>query len=219
MIDRLALNMVTYNEAHRILATLEHAAPLVDEMVIVDQSSPDGTADICRDFGATVLTDVHHGFCEPSRQMNLDATQSEWVLVLDADNTVSDELQAELRTLDQHRQNRVRCGSRINGIVMGVSEPIYRVIRKDDFYCKPQIHTCPLPKNPICVSQIYRPRYVGIWDDKTWTELLIGLESYEVQGRTDLPQLHLARTHGVTGPELDQMSHAELAALGFVEAA
>jgi glycosyltransferase involved in cell wall biosynthesis len=216
MITSLGLNMVVRDEAHRIATTLEAVLPLVDEAVIVDQSSDDDTADICREAGATVLSDVAHGYCEPSRQLALDATKSDWVLVLDADERCSDEFVADMRTLDAHLQVRVKVGAKIAGEVMGVGQPIYRIFRRRDFYCKAQIHSCPLPFEALTPSMgLWILPYVGIWDEKSWAELLGGLENYERLGRTDVDWLVRAREAGVTGPELDAMTRPERHALGF----
>lgn len=217
MIEALALNMVTYNEAHRITETLLRVLPLVDEAVVVDQSSTDGTAQLARQAGATVLTDRHHGFCEASRQMAMDATTSDWILLLDADERCAPRFVAELRDLDRHAQVRLRIGQKVAGEVFVVGRSVFRLFKRTEFHHPPKIHTCPIPYQLLTPSMgSHLLPYVAIWDEKTWTELLTGMESYEALGRTDgCELLFLARQHGLDGPALDAMTRQERHALGF----
>lgn len=209
--------MTVRNEAHRIAETLKLALPLVDEAIIVDQSSTDDTAAICRDMGATVLTDKHHGYCEPSRQMAIDATRSQWILLLDADEHCSDRFVSEMRTLDRFPQNRLRIGLKILGETYIVGRSVFRLFTKAGFFHTPKIHSCPMPTTVLTPSMgLYLLPYIAIWDNKSWTELLEGFEGYERMGRTDgIDFLYLARSLSLSGPELDRMSQADRHALGF----
>ena len=70
-----------------------------DEVFVVDSFSHDRTVDIARERGAQV---VQHSFESYSRQKNwaLDTLpfRNEWVLILDADERVSPELQCEIQS-------------------------------------------------------------------------------------------------------------------------
>lgn len=89
MARSIALNTVVYNEAHRIVGLLAHAAAFCDELVVVDQSSTDGTGRLAAEFADVVVTDEHHGFCEPSRPLAAEYTESDWIVYLDADEVIS----------------------------------------------------------------------------------------------------------------------------------
>lgn len=93
----IALNTVVYNEAHRIVGMLDTAAVLCDEFVVVDQQSTDGTADIARDWGATVIPEKRWGYCEVSRPLAAQHSESEWILVLDGDEKLIPEQAPALR--------------------------------------------------------------------------------------------------------------------------
>lgn len=84
-----SLNTVVYNETSRITGLLQHAASYCDELVVVDQSSTDGTGDLARDFGAIVITDECRGTSELSYPLAADHTAGEWVLILDADEVLA----------------------------------------------------------------------------------------------------------------------------------
>ncbi|ALP35339.1 hypothetical protein ASL14_03235 [Paenibacillus sp. IHB B 3084] len=50
----ISLCMIVKNEAERITACLQSARDVVDEIIITDTGSTDGTMDICRSMGASV---------------------------------------------------------------------------------------------------------------------------------------------------------------------
>lgn len=112
----LALNTVVYNEAPRILGLLSHAAAYCDELVVVDQSSTDGTGDFARDFGATVITDRCHGFNEPSRPLAEANTTAPWIIALDADEMIQRRYIPELVGLpEQYLAAIMGCESWVGG--------------------------------------------------------------------------------------------------------
>ena len=87
------------NEAHnlrRCLASLEGAG----EIYVVDSESSDGTSDIARAFGAQVIQFHYRGGWPKKRQWALDTLplRYEWVLFLDADEAITPELAAEMRS-------------------------------------------------------------------------------------------------------------------------
>lgn len=87
----ISANLVVYNEAHRIQQTLADLRPHVDEIVLVDQSSPDNTGGVAWfDGNVNVLVlDQHHGRCEPSRGLAAAKSNHDWLLILDADEKVT----------------------------------------------------------------------------------------------------------------------------------
>jgi glycosyltransferase involved in cell wall biosynthesis len=225
-IQSLALNMVVRNEAHRIRQTLEAVLPLVDEAIIVDQESTDGTPDICADMGVTVYRDQHHGYCEPSRQLAMDKTTSAWILVMDADESPTAEFTDELRSLDKHLQVRLRIGAKVGGEVQDIGRPVFRLIQRDRFYHKAEIHSCPLPNEVLTPSMgLFVLPYIALWDTKTWAEYLDGLANYEtllhvhpkmaIHAEHNHTFLHLANSLGLTGADLDAMPAEKRRALGF----
>ncbi|MBW4532276.1 MAG: glycosyltransferase [Aphanothece saxicola GSE-SYN-MK-01-06B] len=95
----LSLSMIVRNEAERLERCLASVAGFVDEMVVVDTGSEDGTAAIAARCGAS----VHHldwpGDFAPARNHALDLVRGDWVLVLDADEWLRAEACAPLRAL------------------------------------------------------------------------------------------------------------------------
>ena len=99
MTDKVKISaiIVTFNEAKRIRRCLD-SIKWIDEIVVVDQSSTDKTAAICREYTEKVYVVSNKGFCEPDRPVALSKTSNEWILYLDADESVSGELRQEIES-------------------------------------------------------------------------------------------------------------------------
>ena len=87
--------IVCEDEASQIALDLDSVA-WCDEIVVVDGGSRDATAEIARQYTARVMHNPWPGY-RLQKQFALDASTSEWVLNLDADERVSDELATEIR--------------------------------------------------------------------------------------------------------------------------
>jgi len=98
MLDQITPLILTYNEAPNIgrtLAQLQWAR----EIIVVDSGSTDKTLDIISQYPQVRV--LHRDFDSFASQCNfgLAQIQTEWVLSLDADYLVTDELVSEIRQL------------------------------------------------------------------------------------------------------------------------
>lgn len=84
--QRISLVIPTFNEAASIGAVLRDFKPHVHEIVVVDNCSPDGTAEIARAMGATVISRPTRGFGDAVKQ-GLDAAQGNILVMVEADGT------------------------------------------------------------------------------------------------------------------------------------
>ncbi|RXZ80754.1 glycosyltransferase [Paenibacillaceae bacterium] len=91
---KMSLCMIVKNEEKRIARCLESVKNVVDEMIIVDTGSTDGTKEICRSFGASVYTYEWKDHFGEARNFGIDKASGEWILWLDADE--------EVETADAH---------------------------------------------------------------------------------------------------------------------
>lgn len=86
--NRIALVMIARNEARCIERSLRSAQTWVDEMVVLDTGSTDGTPRIARDCGARVGHFAWVDDFSAARNAALALTQAAWRLVVDADEWV-----------------------------------------------------------------------------------------------------------------------------------
>ncbi len=91
----LGVTMICKNEADRIDAALESVAGWADELVVLDSGSSDHTVEICRRYTDRVEVTDWPGYGR-QKQRALERIDSDWVLSLDADEVVSDELRREI---------------------------------------------------------------------------------------------------------------------------
>jgi len=91
----LSAVLITRNAAAVLAPCLESLA-FADEIVVVDSGSSDGTAEIARRFGARLVQKEWLGFGR-QKQYAVDQARHDWVLCLDADETVSPRLAASIQ--------------------------------------------------------------------------------------------------------------------------
>ncbi|MEI7613164.1 MAG: glycosyltransferase family 2 protein [Betaproteobacteria bacterium] len=89
--------IITKNEAASIAACLASVSGLADEVVVLDSGSTDGTRELCAGLGARVIETDWPGFGEQKKRA-VQSAGNDWVLCLDADERVSPELAAEIRS-------------------------------------------------------------------------------------------------------------------------
>jgi glycosyltransferase involved in cell wall biosynthesis len=94
-LEQLSVCIITRNEARNIGACLESVA-WADEVVVLDSGSHDETEAICREFGVRFHTATDWKGFGVQKNRALALTTGHWVLVLDADERVSDALRAEI---------------------------------------------------------------------------------------------------------------------------
>lgn len=93
----LSVLLTVKNEEEMLPGALASVRGLAEEtVVVVDAASTDGSADLASDFGAKVFTNP---FISSSQQVNfgLSRCTHRWVLVLDADERVSEQLAQAIR--------------------------------------------------------------------------------------------------------------------------
>lgn len=110
----LSAVIITRNAAAVLDACLESLS-FVDEIVVVDSASSDGTPELAQKRGARVVQKEWLGFGR-QKQFAVDQARNDWVLCLDADERVSPELAQSIQ----------------RAIVAPVS-PVYRMARRNRF--------------------------------------------------------------------------------------
>lgn len=85
----VSLCMIVKNEEKNLARCLASAKPIVDEMVIVDTGSSDATRKIAEIFGADVHDFPWNGDYSAARNASLAPARGNWILALDADESVA----------------------------------------------------------------------------------------------------------------------------------
>jgi glycosyltransferase involved in cell wall biosynthesis len=81
--------MIVRNEQDHLPRCLASVQTLVDEIIIVDTGSTDRTLEIAYEFGAKVLHHPWHNDYSEIRNASIKIARGEWILLLDADETLS----------------------------------------------------------------------------------------------------------------------------------
>lgn len=112
--------ILTYNEEN-ILAKCLEALSFVDAIIVFDSYSTDQTLDIAKSFNATVIQRKFDNYAsQRNAALETVSENCDWILMVDADEIVTSNLQAEI----------------LNAVAIGNENTMYRVRRKDMFQDK-----------------------------------------------------------------------------------
>jgi glycosyltransferase involved in cell wall biosynthesis len=95
----LSVAVAVYNEEKNIGTCLASVSGLADEIVVVDGGSADATVSKVRKFTSHIIETDNPPIFHINKQKALDACRGEWILQLDADETVTEHLSREIRTI------------------------------------------------------------------------------------------------------------------------
>lgn len=147
--EKITLAAVFYNEEEKLPGYFKNVAGVFDSIVVVDCSSADRTAEICRKNGARVLSSKIRYF-ENNAARLIAAAPDGWIFILDADERLSPELKRELRKAVDGNAGEFaafavnRREYMFNGFAkkgrMDLS-PIVRLLRKGKFHIPPEPHS------------------------------------------------------------------------------
>lgn len=93
--DKLSVTVITRNEERNLERCLNALQGVADEIVVVDSFSTDRTLDIARRYGCTITQREFRGF-GAQRQYAVGLTSHNFVLSIDADEVIDEELRAAL---------------------------------------------------------------------------------------------------------------------------
>ncbi|HEY0030963.1 MAG TPA: glycosyltransferase family 2 protein [Bacteroidia bacterium] len=115
---QLSVVIITFNEEKNIGRCLESILSIADDVVVLDSFSTDRTENICKQYSVNFIQRKWEGYSGSKNFANSQA-KHDWVLSLDADEALSEELkksilqakqEAELKTYKFHRLTNY-CGS------------------------------------------------------------------------------------------------------------
>ena len=102
--NEISLCMITRDEEYFLPRCLDSVKTLVDEIIVVDTGSTDGTVDIAATYGAKIY---HHPWKDDyskHRNQSIAYAGGEWILVMDADEVIAprdiDEIRSMLHSVE-----------------------------------------------------------------------------------------------------------------------
>tara|TARA_B100001113_G_C21069533_1_gene604931 strand:- start:221 stop:976 length:756 start_codon:yes stop_codon:yes gene_type:complete len=97
--------IIAQDEVDRITNTIESVIDFVDEVIVIDSGSTDGTQDLAKQLGCKVFFNTWSGY-GPQKRFGEDRARNEWLLNLDADEYLSEEIKSEiLQTFNDNNDN------------------------------------------------------------------------------------------------------------------
>src|ERR1035441_6283310 len=94
---KITAAIITLNEERNIARAIE-SLRCADEILIVDSGSVDRTVELAQNLGARVLEAGWRGYAG-QKNLATDQAANDWILSLDADETISESLEAEIWNL------------------------------------------------------------------------------------------------------------------------
>jgi glycosyltransferase involved in cell wall biosynthesis len=113
----LSVVITTFNEAENIANCIRSVDNLADEIVLMDNFSTDRTVEMARSLHSKVFQREFDNFSE-NKNAAIEKASNEWILILDADEQLTPELQREIK-------NRLASGSEVDA---------FR-IKRDTYFC------------------------------------------------------------------------------------
>ncbi len=95
---KLSVGIITFNEEKILGQTLESVKSIADEIVVVDSFSTDKTVEIAGGYDAKVFNEEWKGF-GPQKNSVINKCTGEWILLIDADEVLSEELVDAIREI------------------------------------------------------------------------------------------------------------------------
>lgn len=95
-----------YNEEKNISLCLK-SLDWVDEIIMIDNSSFDKTAEIAKNLGAKVFQRPNFKMLNKNKNFGFDKSSNQWILNLDADERISSELKKEIIKTINHQPSTI----------------------------------------------------------------------------------------------------------------
>ena len=97
--SKISVVINTLNEEKNLPRALASIKDFADEVIVVDMYSDDDTVTVAKKAGAQVFEHKRMGYVEPARNFAIEKANSEWILILDADEEVTKKLSGVLKRI------------------------------------------------------------------------------------------------------------------------
>lgn len=79
----------------------------VDEIIVIDNSSTDRTLEIARKYTDKIFTRPNHPMLNVNKNFGFSKASGEWILSLDADERITEELKTEIESKIKNHESRI----------------------------------------------------------------------------------------------------------------
>lgn len=110
----LTIVILTKNEALNIVECVENAKQVTDDVLVIDSGSTDDTVQLAKTTGARVVYRAWDDDFAAQRNFAIENSDAEWILYLDADERLSDELIKSIKRALQDNKDECYEIKRIN---------------------------------------------------------------------------------------------------------
>ena len=180
---KISVVIHTFNSEKTLEQTLDSVKDF-DEIIVCDMYSEDRTLSIAQKYNCLIIMHERCGIVEPARNMAIQSAGHEWVLVVDSDEVVSNDLKALLYAItDQDNPAEAYGIPRKNffmGRFMHAGYPDYQIrfLQKSKAFWPPFIHARPRIDGRIeKISSDYKYALTHL-DDPTISSLLSKINTY-----------------------------------------
>lgn len=103
---QISIVIITKNEEYSLERTLASIQGITDDVIIVDSGSTDGTLTIAGNYKTNILQTPWLGY-GPTKNLGIEKAKYDWILSLDADEAIDEELKQSLLSLDLGKNGNV----------------------------------------------------------------------------------------------------------------
>lgn len=93
---KLSIALAVFNESKNLRKCLDSIKDIVTELVIVDGGSTDSSVEIAKEYNAKIIQTDNPKIFHINKQKALDACTGTWILQLDADEVIPEDLKNEI---------------------------------------------------------------------------------------------------------------------------
>ena len=160
VINDLTVVILTKNEELNIVDVISNAKQVTNKVLIVDSGSTDKTIELAESRGVKVIFRKWDNDFAAQRNFALEYVQTEWILYLDADERINDELAVAIKKVMQApREAKYRFIRRNSAFgkdfKYGVLGPdsVVRMFPKDKVHWQDKVHERPVSNLPLITLQ------------------------------------------------------------------
>jgi glycosyltransferase involved in cell wall biosynthesis len=97
----------TRNEEKNISDCINSAKLLTDKIILIDMESVDKTVEIAKKLNVTVFNFPKSSYVEPAREFGIKKSKTDWILILDADERITEKLVKEINESIEKQSKKI----------------------------------------------------------------------------------------------------------------